>query len=281
MTPAPGRRLIAPGMAWLALFTFAPLLLVVAISLAERGRPVAWTLDGSAWARLLDPRWTQVLWRSVATALATTAVCLVLGVPLAWFVARRTPRVRSVLYFLVLVPLWANTVALTYAWMVVLRGDGLIDRTGRALGLLGDEGRFGILYTPTAVLLGMVYAFLPYMVYAVYQSLERFDVRLLEAAEDLGATRVQAMRRVLLPCIRPGLVAGSVLVFVPALGAFVVPDMLGGAKKTFVGNAVRDAFQFDPTDWPRGCAMGVALIAMTGVSAWVFFRSQREVGARA
>lgn len=281
MTAAPGRRLLAPGMAWLALFTFVPLLFVVVISLAGRGRPVAWTPDGSAWARLLDPRWVQVLVRSAGTALATTAICLVLGVPLAWFVARRTPRVRRVLYFLVLVPLWANTVALTYAWMVVLRGDGLLERTARALGLLAEGDRLDLLYTPSAVLLGMVYAFLPYMVYAVYQSIERFDLRLLDAAEDLGASRVEAMRRVLLPCIRPGLVAGSVLVFVPALGAFVVPDMLGGAKSLYVGSAVRDAFLLDPTDWPRGCAMGVALIAMTAVSAWVFFRSQREAGARA
>ena len=269
---SPGARLLLPGTLWLTIFTFVPLLLVVAIAFAARGRPVTWELDGSAWTRLLDPRWTSVLLRSLGMALGTTSICLVLGVPLAWFVARRTERVRRVLYFMVLVPLWANTLALTYAWIVILRNDGLLDRVARSLGLLADDGRLGMLYSPPAVLLGLVYALLPYMVYAVYQSIERFDLRLLEAAQDLGASRTQAMARVLLPGIRPGLVAGCVLVFVPALGAFVVPDLLGGARESYIGNAVRDTFQLDPIDWPLGCAMAVTLIALTAVSAFAWFR---------
>jgi spermidine/putrescine transport system permease protein len=274
--PAPGRRLLLPGTLWLAVFTFLPLVLVLAISLAGRGRPVDWSLDGSAWARLFDPRWLAVLLRSLVMASLTTAICLAVGVPLAWFVARRGERLRRVLYFLVLVPLWANTLALTYAWIVVLRSGGLLDRAARSLGLLGADEGTGLLYTPGAVLLGLVYAYLPYMVYAVYQSAERFDLRLLEAAEDLGATRLQAMRRVLLPGLRPGIVAGCVLVFVPALGAFVVPDLLGGSRQSYVGNAVRDAFLLDPTDWPLGCAMAVALIATTAFSAWTWFRFAQD-----
>lgn len=272
-------RLLAPGLAWIAVFTIAPMLLVTAMSLAGRGRPVAWTLDGSAWARLLEPRWISVLGRSAGMAAATTAVCVVVGVPLAWFVARRSERVRRVLYFLVLVPLWANTVALLYAWIVVLRGDGLLDRALRAAGLLAEGERSSLLYTPAAVLLGMVYAFLPYMVYAVYQSLDRFDLRLLEAAEDLGATRWTALRRVLLPAIRPGVVAGAVLVFVPALGTFVVPDMLGGARSAYVGNVLRERLLTEPSDWPLGSAMAVVLFALTGLSAWAWFRFGDEDAA--
>lgn len=271
-----GRRLMLPGTAWLAVFTFLPLALVVALSFATRGGRGAfqWALDGSAWARLLDPQWLRVLGRSLATAAGTTLIAALLGVPLAWFVARRSERVRRVLYFLVLVPLWANTVALTYAWIVVLRGGGLADQALRALGLLADGASVSILNTPWAVLLGLVYALLPYMVYAVYQSAERFDVRLLEAAQDLGATRCMAMRRVLLPALRPGIVAGAVLVFVPALGAFVVPDLLGGAKRAHVGNAMRDLVYLSPSDWPLAAAMAVALIALTAVSAWAAFRAE-------
>jgi spermidine/putrescine transport system permease protein len=272
------RRLLAPGVAWLVVFTFVPLALVLAISLAGRGRPVTWTLDGGAWARLLEPRWLLVLGRSAGTAAATTAICAVVGVPLAWFVAQRTERVRRVLYFLVLVPLWGNTVALLCAWIVILRGGGLLDRALRAVGALDADATAGVLYTPAAVLAGMVYAFLPYMVYAVYQSLERFDLRLLEAAADLGATRGQALRRVLLPQIRPGLVAGAVLVFVPALGTFVVPDMLGGARSAYVGNVLRERLLSDPSDWPLGAAMAVVLIALTGLSAWTWFRFAEGVG---
>lgn len=270
------RRLGLVPLAWLALFTFVPLVFVVAIAFAGRGSPVTWTFDGGAWARLLEPRWLTVLGRSAATALATTAICAVLAVPVSWHIARRTERVRRVLYFLVLVPLWANTVALLGAWIVILRGDGLLDRALRSAGLLGEDGTSGLLYTRGAVLLGMVYALLPYMAYAVHQSVERFDLRLLEAARDLGATRAQAIRRVLLPCIRPGIVAGSVLVFVPALATFVVPDMLGGARAAHVGDTIRDRMLMHPTDWPLGCAMAVVLVALTAVSAHALGRTRRE-----
>jgi spermidine/putrescine transport system permease protein len=281
VTPRTERRLLLPGLLWLAVFAFAPLALVVCVSLAERGRPLVWTLDGGAWVRLADARWLAVLVRSLLLASATTAICLAVGAPLAWFLARRTERVRNVLHMLVLVPLWANTLALLCAWKAILLRDGVLDRALRACGLLGDDATNGLLHTPWAVLVGLVYAALPIMVQACRQSMERIDPRLLEAAEDLGATRWTAIRRVAIPLARPGMVAGSVLVFLPSLGAFVAPDLLGGAKTAHVGTLVRDCFYLDPTDWPLGAALGTALLAVTGLAAWAWFRHAERGVARA
>ncbi|MCG3135047.1 MAG: Spermidine/putrescine transport system permease protein PotB [Planctomycetes bacterium] len=282
MTPARGERmLLAPGFGWLLLFTAAPVALVVAMSLAARGAPVTWTLDGSAWARLADARHAQILARSFGMAGAATAACLLLGLPLAWFTARRPEPWRSRLHLLVMLPLWANTLALLCAWKVILGRGGPLDRAAGALGALPEDGTLGLLYTPGAVLVGLVYAYLPLMVHGLYQSMERFDGRLLEAAEDLGATRVAALRRVMLPAVRPGIVAGCVLVFVPSLSTFVVPDILGGARTTYVGNAARDAFLQSPQDAPLGCALAVALLAVTGAAAWAWFRSGARDAAAA
>lgn len=271
-----GRWLLVPGAAWLALFTLTPIALVVAISLAARGSPVTWELDGGAWSRLLDARWVGPATRSLVAAVAATAACLLVGGPLAVFIARRKEPWRRVLYFLVLLPLWANSLALTYAWMILLRSGGLLDQAARGAGALGPDATLGLLYTPGAVLVGLVYVLLPFMVYAAFASAERFDWRLLEAAEDLGATRLTAMRRVLLPAIRPGLVGGSVLVFVSSLGAFVVPELLGGSKSSFVGNAIREQFHDSPLDWPLGAAMAATLLAFVAGAMWVQQRFARE-----
>jgi spermidine/putrescine transport system permease protein len=264
--------LLVPGGAWLALFTLAPLALVVAISFAGRGSPIEWTFDGSAWSRLADPRWSGPALRSLFAAVATTFACLVVGAPLALFIARRPEPKRQILYFLVLLPLWANSLALTYAWMILLRTNGLLDRTARGVGALGAADSLGLLYTPGAVLVGLVYVFLPFMVYSAYASVEKFDWRLLEAAQDLGATRLAAMRRVFLPAVRPGLVGGSVLVFVSSLGAIVVPELLGGSKSSFVGNAIRDQFHDSPLDYPLGAAMAVTVLVFVAAAMWVYQR---------
>ncbi len=266
------RAVLAPGAVWLALFAFAPLAIVVAMSFAAPGRPVSWELSGDAWRRLLDPAWVVPLRRSLWMAAATTAVCLAVGTPLALFIARRPPRARAILYFLVVVPLWANTVALVYAWMVILRVGGLADQAARAVGLIADDATLGWMYTPGAVLLGLVYTYLPFAVYAVYAAAERFDWTLIDAAEDLGATRLRALVRVFLPGIRPGLVGGAVLVFLPSLAAFVVPDMLGGAKTALIGNVIQDRFRHEPLDWPLGAALSVALLIVVATGIWAYFR---------
>ncbi len=264
-----GAWLLAPGGTWLALFTFLPLALVVAISFAGRGRPVEWRLDGSAWSRLLEAGWLGPALRSLGAALATTVICLLVGAPLALFVARRPQPWRSILFFLVLLPLWANSLTLLWAWMVLLRSGGLFDQAAQGLGLLDPKSTLGWLNTQGAVLVGLVYIALPFMVYAAYASIERFDWRLIEAAQDLGATRARAMVRVFLPAVRPGLVAGCVLVFISTLGAMVVPDLLGGAKMSYLGNAIRDRVLSDPLDYPLGAAMSVALLVFVALAMWV------------
>jgi len=259
-------------MLWLAALGFAPLAIVAAVSFAERGRPFEWALDGSAWARVLDERWLRVAARSAGLALATTAICLAIGAPLAWWISRRSERTRATLHLLVLVPLWANTLALLCAWRTILMHGGLLDQAARALGLVGPDETVGVLYTPGAVLVGLVYATLPYMVQACYQSMEKIDARLLEAAEDLGATRWTAIRRVAMPLSRPGMVAGSILVFLPSLSAFVAPDLLGGGKTATLGTLVRDIFDESPADWPLGAALGTALLLVTVAATWAWFR---------
>jgi spermidine/putrescine transport system permease protein len=277
MTARRGAWLLLPGGLWLALFTLAPLVLVLAISFAGQGRPVTWEFDGSAWSRLFDARWLGPATRSLVAAVTTTAGCLLVGAPLALFIARRPEPKRSILFFLVLLPLWANSLALTYAWMILLRTNGLFDQAAHGLGLLDADATLGWLNTPGAVFIGLVYVYLPFMVYSAYASIEKFDWRLIEAAQDLGATRVTAMHRVFLPAVRPGLVAGCVLVFISTLGALVVPELLGGSKSSFVGNAIRDRLLDSPLDYPLGAAMAVAVLAFVAAAMWV----QRRFAAEA
>ena len=260
----PGTRAVGvlmPPAAWLTLLFLGPLGVIALISLMMPGAPVEWTIDGSAYQRLLDPIYLGVLWRSLSLAVMATVLCLVLGYPLAYYIARRPPRPRRVLFFLVLVPLWTNSLVLIYGWMVMLRPNGAFDQLLQALGFGGGEP-LTILYTPAAVILGLVYWYLPFMVYPLYASIEKFDFRLLEAARDLGAGGVAVLVRVLLPLTLPGIATGCLLVFVEALGAFVVPDLLGGAKSMMLGNLVQQRFLSVPQDWPMGAAAAMLMLAL-------------------
>lgn len=273
-SPGTGRWAVLaliPAAAWLTLFFLVPLGIVAAISLIEAGEPVTWRLDGSSFARLVDPLHLNIVARSAALAAAATILCFLLGYPLAYYIARRAPPARRLLYFLVLLPLWANSLILIYAWMVLLRPDGVVEQILAALGLIAEEP-LGLLYTPGAVLLGLVYWYLPFMVYPLYASIEKFDFRLLEAAYDLGASRWQAFRQVLLPVTRPGVVAGSLLVFIESLGAFVVPELLGGAKSMMIGNLVQQRFLSTPQDWPLGAAAALTLLLVIGGAMLLYLR---------
>jgi spermidine/putrescine transport system permease protein len=260
----PGTRavgVLVPPAAWLTLLFLGPLGVIALISLMMPGAPVEWMIDGSAYQRLLDPIYLGVLWRSLSLAVMATVLCLVLGYPLAYYIARRPPRFRRVLFFLVLVPLWTNSLVLIYGWMVMLRPNGAFDQLLQGLGFGGGEP-LTILYTPAAVILGLVYWYLPFMVYPLYASIEKFDFRLLEAARDLGAGGVAILVRVLLPLTLPGIATGCLLVFVEALGAFVVPDLLGGAKSMMLGNLVQQRFLSVPQDWPMGAAAAMLMLAL-------------------
>jgi spermidine/putrescine transport system permease protein len=270
---------LVPAAVWLGLFAFLPLGLVMAISLMGRDSPITRELTLDNYARLADPLLLTIVARSFWMACATTALCLVIGYPLAYFIAQQRAALRSLLYFLTLLPLWANSLVLIYAWMVLLRVDGVVDQVARWLGWLAAHESLNWLYTPGAVVLGLVYWHLPFMVYPIYGALEKFDWRLLEAAQDVGASRVAAFFTVLLPLTWPGVLAGGLLVFIPSLSNFVVPQFLGGAKTALIGNVIQERFLSHPQDWPLGSALALVIMLLISLAIWAYFKFAHEGGA--
>lgn len=267
-------RLLAAPVAFLAVFFFAPLALVFAASLMARGHPLEWTLDGSAYLRIFNPIYAGVFLRSLGIAAAATLGCILLGFPLAYFIVRQPRGRRQLLYFLVLIPLTANSLVLTYSWITILRPQGFLDLALQHLGWFGP-GPFVLLYTPAAVLIGLIYWYLPFMVYPIYASLEKLDFTLAAAAADLGASRSQIFRRVVLPLSAPGILTGTILVFIQCLCSFVVPDMLGGSKTMMIGNLIQQRFLTLPQDWPLGAALSMSLLALLGAAIFFSFRLER------
>lgn len=270
--------LILPTI-WLGLFSLLPLGIIVAISLTERGSPLTWELTLGNYLRLADPLLLTIVARSLWMACVTTALCLAIGYPLAYFIVRQRAPFRTLLYFLTLVPLWANSLVLTYAWMVLLRVDGVVDQVARVLGWLGTHESLNWLYTPGAVVVGLVYWYLPFMVYPIYGALEKFDWRLFEAAQDVGASRLAAFFSILLPLTWPGVLAGGLLVFIPALSNFVVPQFLGGAKAALIGNVIQERFLSQPQDWPLGSALTLVVMSLISLAIWAYFKFAHEGGA--
>jgi spermidine/putrescine transport system permease protein len=268
---AQGTFLISPTMIYLFLFLLLPLLLVVILSLATRGPygNVVYQLNFENYPRLLDPLYLRILGYSLFTAAATTLATILIGYPLAYYIARAGVRQRSILIFLILVPFWTNFIIRIYAWIMILRTEGLLNSVLLQLGAI--QVPLDILYTPNAVLIGMVYEFLPFMVLPLYTSLEKIEMAQLEAAADLGARPWRAFWRITLPLSVPGIVAGSILVFIPAMGMFVVPDLMGGAKTVLVGNLIRNQF-LTARDWPFGAAASMLLLAITLIFTLIYTR---------
>jgi len=256
-----------------------PLSIILLISVLQTGTPITWRFTLANYAQLADPLLLRIFLRSLWMAGVTTGCCLLVGYPLAYFIVQRRPAQQRGLYFLTVIPLWGNSLVLTYAWMVLLRVNGVFDQIARGLGWLGPQESLNWLYTPGAVIVGMVYWYLPFMVYPVYASLEKFDWGLLEAAQDLGASRVTALRRVLLPLTWPGVIAGSLLVFIPALGNFVVPQLLGGAKAVLIGNVIQERFLSQPQDWPLGATLALIMMVLIAAALWAYFAYAREATA--
>lgn len=263
--------LLFPGVAWLVAFFAVPLLLMLGVSVLSRGtyggvEPVP-TLEH--YARFLDPLYLQVLWRTVLWAAATTVGCLLIGYPMAWVISR-SGSWRGVLLLLVVLPFWTSFLVRTFALIFLLRDTGVVNSLLLWLGVIQEP--LALLYTPFAVLTGLVYGFLPFMVLPIYASLEKLDPAVIEAAEVLGARPAATFLRVILPLSRPGVIAGSLLVFVPALGSFLTSDLLGGAKQVMIGNLVQNQFT-TARNWPFGSAasfvvMAVVLVAVLGVLRW-------------
>ena len=260
-TKATGWLLLAPTLAYLLVLFFVPVSLMAVYSVLERGTygGVVWQLTGAAYAQFFDPLYLRILARSVGTAFTATVLSLCLGFPLAWAVAQ-AGRWKRLLLFLVVLPFWTSFLVRTSALLFLLRDDGPINSSLRALGLI--DAPLALLYTHGAVLAGLVYGYLPFAVLPIYASLERLDPALLEAAEMLGARRWDRFRRVVLPLALPGVIAGALLVFIPALGAFLTPDLMGGAKDLMIGNLVQNQFT-SARNWPFGSAASMVLTVLT------------------
>jgi spermidine/putrescine transport system permease protein len=268
--------LLFPGLFWLTLFFAIPLVVIIIYSFLTQGQTgnVVWTFTLSNYAKLFtEGLYVNAYWRSLWIGVVTTVVCLLIGYPLALFIVQRTPRWRSVLLFLVLIPFWTNFLVRTYAWMILLNNNGIINSLLLALGFQ----RQTLLNTTGAVLVGLIYGELPFMVLPIYASIDRFDFTLLEAASDLGANRTRSFMRVMLPLTMPGVAAGSVLVFIPTVGQFVVSDLLGGAKVDLLGNLLQRLFtRANPPNWPLGSAMAIVFMFVLTIAVIFYFRVTSE-----
>lgn len=267
--------LLAPGAAWLLLFFALPLLIVLLYSFFTRG-PYGnvvydFTLDN--YVRLANPIYLQILLRSLWMAVTATFISLLLGYPLAWFIVRQPSRWRPLLLLLVIIPFWTNFLVRTYAIIVLLRTEGVINGLLQGWGVV--DAPLALLYNAGAVTLGLVYGYLPFMVLPIYASLEKLDPSFMEAAQDLGANAWRSFWRVMLPLTMPGVAAGSILVFIPAIGAFITPDLLGGAKVMMIGNLTEQQF-LSARNWPFGSAVSIVLMLIVSAATVAYFRLAPE-----
>ena len=252
---------LLPARVTAVLLIAGPIAIILIYSFLTRGdyggveKP--WTLEN--YQRLADPLYLRILWRSIWLSAAATTICALLGFPLALYIARAGKR-RNLLLQMVLLPFWTSFLVRTYAWLFILRDTGLVNTALLNLGLIHTP--LPLLYNDGAVLLGLVYSFLPFFILPVYATLERLDPALPEAAADLGARPGSILRRVILPLAAPGIAAGCVLVFVPCLGSYLTPDLLGGGKTVMLGNLVQNQFT-TARDWPFGAAASMVLLLIS------------------
>ena len=265
-----GLFMALPAYIYLILFFALPLIIVVVYSFATRNRFGGTDLSGwnlEAYAKLGEPIVRDILFRSLWLAILTTVICLLFAYPFAYFLATRSQIVRNLMLVFVMIPFWSNFLVRNYAWRVLLGNDGPVSRLTENIGL----GETTILFTPTAVVLGLVYGFLPFMILPLYASIERMDWSLIEASRDLGATGIQTFRNVTFPLSLPGVIAGSILVFIPSLGAYVTPEILGGAKTTLLGSYIVTQF-LTARNWPVGASVSTVLMVVMLAATLVYFR---------
>lgn len=275
-------RTLAVGgvMAWLLVFVAGPNLLVLGASFATRGESefLALPLTLDSYARLLGPLFAGVFADSFTLAAGATLLCLAVGYPFAYILARLPKARRPLLLLLVIIPFWTNSLIRTYALVFILKTEGLLNAALLGLGLLSEP--LSLLYTGAAVFVGLTYTLLPFMILPLYASIEKLDPRLLEAASDLGASRVQVFLRVTLPLTAPGVAAGCMLVFLPSFCLFYIPDILGGAKTLLVGNFIKNQF-LSARDWPLGSAASVLLTGVMALLAFLRLRLSPLAGEKA
>jgi spermidine/putrescine transport system permease protein len=279
-----GWLLSAPALAILTFAAAGPLLIVLVYSFLTPGRygNVEWALNFDGWIGILYTKDIfdetlkladanmSIFWRSIKLSFLTTIITFAVGFPTAWFIATRPPKARALWLFLITIPFWTNLLIRTFAINEVIRNEGLMNTVLLWSGIISEPIR--IIYTDTAVFIGMAYVYLPLMVLPLFASIDRFDMKLLEAGYDLYASRMQVLRRVILPIVKPGIVAGSILVFVPSLGAYVTPRVLGGGKNMMIGNFIELQFG-QGRNWPLGAALSMTLLFVVMVALLFYVRA--------
>jgi spermidine/putrescine transport system permease protein len=276
--------LLAPAMAILLFAASGPLLIVLVYSFLTPGDygGVVWDFSLQAWFNVFAERdfFTEeieladahlsIMWRSIKLSLMTTVICLIIGFPTAYFIATRPRGTRDIWMLLIIIPFWTNLLIRTFAIMELIRAEGTINTALMWTGLI--DAPIQMMFTEFAVLVGMAYVYLPLMILPIYASMERFDFSLVEAGYDLYATRWQVLRRIILPLVKPGVVAGSILVFVPCLGAYVTPRVLGGGKNMMLGNFIELQFG-QGRNWPLGAALALTLLVIVMVALIFYVRA--------
>lgn len=281
--------LCTPALLILLFAASGPLLIVLVYSFLSPGNygGVVWEFSGEGWFRVflsrdifepenvsLNYAHLSILWRSVSLAFQTTVICAILGFPTAWFIATRPPGQREIWLLLVTIPFWSNLVIRTFAIQEVIRNEGLINTLLMNLELIDQP--IQMMYTDFAILVGMAYVFLPLMVLPLFAAMDKMDIRLLEAGYDLYASRWQVLRRIVFPLVRPGFIAGSILVFIPSIGSYVTPRLLGGGRNMMLSNLIELQFG-QGRNWPLGAALALTLLVIV-LTALVFYL--RAIGGR-
>ncbi|MFE1629800.1 ABC transporter permease [Brevibacillus reuszeri] len=256
-----------------ALFVL-PMLLIAALSFLKRGTygQVVYEFTLNNYIRIWDPLYGQIFWDTLVVAILTTLLSILSGYPLAYYISRLEQSKQKIWLLLVMIPFWINFLVRSYAWVIILRSQGVVNTMLQSMGIISEP--LPLLYNSGSVLLGMVYTLVPFMVLPIYVSLEQMDRRKLEAAYDLGATPWKAFWHVTLPMTKTGVVTGSILVFVSSIGMFVVPDVMGGAKSALIGNVIQNQF-LSARDWPFGSALSIVLMLLSMLLILLYFRATK------
>ncbi len=283
--------LLAPALTILVFAASGPLLITLVYSFLAPGAfgGVEWEFSTDAWFNVILQRdifedtlgWSDahlsIFWRSVKLSLMTTLVCLILGFPTAYFIATRPKSQRELWMLLIIIPFWTNLLIRTFAILELIRNEGTVNSVLIGLGVIDEP--IQMLFTEFAIIIGMVYVYLPLMVLPIYASMERLNFSLVEAGYDLYATRFQVLRRVILPLVKPGVIAGSILVFVPSLGAYVTPRVMGGGNQLMIGNLIELQFG-QGRNWPLGAALSITLLAIVMVALILYVRAAGDEDVR-
>ncbi|MCG3758742.1 spermidine/putrescine ABC transporter permease PotB [Vibrio cincinnatiensis] len=264
--------IIALIVGWLALFVLVPNLMIIATSFLTRDESnlIDFTFTFDNYLRLMDPLYAKVMLHSFYMAIVATLICLVVGYPFAYIVAKMPEKWRPIMLFLIIVPFWTNSLIRTYGLKVVLGTQGVLNKFLLGVGIIDAPLR--IMYTEAAVMIGLVYILLPFMILPLYSAIEKLDNTYIEAARDLGANKLQTLIRVVLPLTMPGIIGGCLLVLLPALGMFYISDLLGGAKNLLIGNVIKSQV-LNARDWPFGAATSIALTIAMAIMLYAYYRA--------